>query len=129
MGDYGDTADPRWSIYMVAKIPEYTDVRDEILHRCRSQQASIDGDRLLQAVVAASWERLRELSIGRRDITWEALCLLRATPDFDHRKLAAYLSTKGAAGIAVNDKLSTYLTHAVPRRLAALVDCGNFDIE
>ncbi|KDQ04737.1 hypothetical protein KKP62_00140 [Rhodococcus sp. GOMB7] len=129
MGDYGDTADPRWSIYMVAKIPEYTEVRDEVLRHCRSRQASIDGDRLLHAVVSASWQCLRELSIGRRDITWEALCLLRANPDFDHQKLAAYLSTKGAAGIAVNDKLCTYLTHVVPRRLAALVDCGNFDLD
>ncbi|TSD44754.1 hypothetical protein FFI94_000295 [Rhodococcus sp. KBS0724] len=122
-----DDGDPRWSIYMMVAIPEYATVRDEILRLCRSPRGNIDEDRLLQAIASAAWEMLRELTIGREDIAWTELRQLGSSPNFDHAKLAAYLSTAGAVGIAVNDKLRNYLTHTIPQELSASVDSGKFN--
>lgn len=126
-GSSMDDGDPRWSIYMLVAIPEYATVRDEILRLCRSPRENIDEDSLLRAIESASWELLHELTIGREDITWAELHQLGSAPNFDHAKLAAYLSTAGAVGIAVNDKLRNYLTHTVPQELSASVDSGKFN--
>lgn len=119
--------DQRWSRYMKTALPEPAAVFEEVMQLSESYTGMIDCVRLLGAVESAVWDRLYELTARREDISWESLCLLRASVDFDHRRLAAYLSTRGAIGIAVNDKLSGYLTRLLPRQLVAAVHSGSFD--
>ncbi|ORI21164.1 hypothetical protein [Rhodococcus sp. 1168] len=119
--------DERWSRYMKAALPEPATVFEEVMQLSASYSGVIDCDRLLGAVESAVWDRLYELTARREDIRWDSLCLLRASGGFDHRRLAAFLSTRGAVGIAVNDKLSGYLTRLLPRQLTAAVYSGRFD--
>lgn len=118
--------DPRWAQYMLWSIPECADVRDDILDRSGRPADRVDGVGVLSAVVAASRERLCELTCGRDDVTWEETRYLIGRPDFDHRLLAAFLSTKGAVGVAINDKFAAFLSVHVPAALLVRVCAGEF---
>lgn len=63
-------SDPRWAQFMLWSIPECIVVRDDILVRS-GPVGSVDPDELLTTVVAASRDRLRELTADRVDVTWE----------------------------------------------------------
>ena len=113
---------------MLWSIPECIVVRDDILVRSGRPVGSIDGDGVLAMIVAASRNRLRELTAARDDVTWEETQGLLERPDFDHRLLSAFLSTKGAVGIAINDKLAALLSVHIPAALLTRVRSGDFDI-
>lgn len=122
-------SDPRWSIYMKAELPEPADVVADIMRLCSSYVISVDRSGILAAVEASTWKKLHELTCERRDVKWQSLLVLRHCESFDHQRLAAFLSTHGAIGIAVNDKLSGHLTRFLPYQLAAMVESGAFDAD
>lgn len=119
--------DPRWSMFMTASIPDCDCVGDLVLQRCESTTEHVDGDRLRRAVTDAMWGRLHELTSGRTDVAWDSLAPVRATSDADHRHLSAYLSTRGAVGLALNDKLRSYMLYVLPQQFAIAVEQGLFD--
>ncbi|MFH5230856.1 hypothetical protein [Antrihabitans spumae] len=121
-------SDPRWAQYMLWSIPECSDVRDEILARSGRPVGSVDRDRVLATVFAASRDKLYELTIDRGDVSWEETKRIVARPDFDHRLLSAFLSTKGAVGIAISDKIAAFLSVHVPASVVLRVRSGDFDV-
>ncbi|AYJ50467.1 hypothetical protein D8W71_21780 [Rhodococcus sp. P1Y] len=119
--------DPRWSTFMTSPIPPYLSVCEIVVARCTCS-ADVDGKRLRQAVADAMWERLQELTYNRTDVAWAGLADLRTVPDPNHRHLTAYLSTHGAVGLALIDKLRSYLLYVLPRLLVDAVERGMFDV-
>lgn len=95
-----------------------------ILAAC-AQTGPVDDERLLEAIATGAWDRLRQMTTGRSDVTWDGL--ERALVRFDPGRVGAYLSTKGAVGIALNDKLRSYLLYELAPQLTARVDAGAFD--
>jgi len=121
----GVQADPRWSRFRAIGIPESDAVCDAVIGRCESP-VDIDRAVLRQAVTDAAWARLAELTEGRIDVTAHSLSQVRTAPNFDHRMLAAYLTTHGAVGLALADKLRSYLVYVVPQQYADRVCNGEF---
>lgn len=126
MTDLGDIGpDPRWSTFMVSTIPECVAVCDLVLQRS-DEPNCVDRARLVEAISDATWNMLEEWTTGRTDVTWVALQRMQGVPDFDHCRLGAYLSTKGAIGVALSDKLRFHLLYILPQHLAKLVGEGAF---
>lgn len=123
----GVQSDPRWAMFMTSPIPDCGAVREAVLHRSAASPDDIDGDRLERAIVDAMWERLRELTSDRADVSWSSIAPLRDVRAAGHRALAAFLSTRGAVGLALNDKLRSYLLYELPSQLGTDVDRGVFD--
>lgn len=112
---------------MTSPIPQCDSVCEMVMQLCAHSVDDIDGVRLHRAVADAMWARLHELTHARTDVEWVGLVDLRAVPDSDHRHLAAYLSTRGAVGLALIDKLRSYLLYVLPQQLVVAAEQGMFD--
>ncbi|NMN95079.1 hypothetical protein [Antrihabitans stalactiti] len=120
--------DSRWAQYMPSAIPECSEVRDDILAQSGRDIGVVDEEWLLTVVRTVLQEKLRETTIGRVDVTWDEIRSLLARPDYDPRLLSKFLSTKGAVGVAINDKISALLSVHIPAALLLRVRAGDFDI-
>lgn len=113
-------------MFMPSSIPEADAVCAAVLQRCAVPTDVVDEALLVQAVTDAVWERLRELTVDRFDVSWDSIAPARASASAHHRDLSAYLSTRGAVGLALNDKLRSYVLYALPESLLASVRDGQF---
>ena len=119
--------DARWGDFIVVRVPAMDTVASDAIRRASRSAEEVDAPKIVACLVELLGSRLGELSMHRPEFSAGELDEFLTWPDFDYSALQAFLSTKGAVGIAVNHKLATFMRDVVPTLLAERVHAGEFD--
>lgn len=129
LANYPIVADASWRRHMKRPVPDYGEFIASALQLAGRREDTVDVTQMERRAHLGVEAVLKQLCSKFAEISWTDVQIVLNRSDFNSGMLTDYLSTCGAKGVAVNDRLIEFIINGIPESLAKEVRNGSFDLD